>query len=244
MQKDPRIELMLKAIEQQRTFRELAMFMDRVILENMGLFIPDQSKRNLAAVLARMYRQGGEASLHEEYNRGDANKAMMKLVLETMGCIRTFNPIRGAHHFAQIPKIFTPLRQLDYLSEQRSRVFESEEDPITWSSTDLLLAEISTQGQFLNLYQILSLIDREKNYEPSKEIFQRIGEILARAYSHGGELSLAMEVANGNADIMTMFKQSKTCIVTKDEARFGVFYQFQEIFSPHRILGIPTEPRL
>lgn len=245
MEKRLCVERMLNAITQLTSFRELARFMDRVILENMEVFNNDHSKSELAEILARMYSQGGEVALHDEYNRGDANKAMMKLILETMGCLRTFNPIRGGHHFAQIPKVFTQLRQLDDPCVQLCRIYELEEDTITWSSTDLLLTEILNQGHFVNLCQLVVQICEETENELTEEILLRIEEVLARAYSQGGELSLMMEIGAGNGDIMTVFRQSETCFPTRDAERCnGVFYQFPEIFSPHRILGVPTEPRL
>jgi hypothetical protein len=106
-----RTEQQLSAIAEQPRFIELAAFMDKVIAENEPAFVSDNSKMKLAGILARMYSQGGEASLHDEYNA--KNHEIVALLLATEGCVRTYNKIRGAHHFAQIPAIFTPLRYLD-----------------------------------------------------------------------------------------------------------------------------------
>lgn len=235
-----RIEQQLSAIAEQPRFIELAKFMDSVIAENESAFISDNSKMKLAGILARMYSQGGEVSLHDEYNA--KNNEIIGLMLETVGCVRTYNKIRGAHHFAQIPAIFTPLRYPDEPCEKQETKDKKRQNNIVWSSEKLLTEAISDQGHFLNLCDLFAHIDHEFEHKLSEYTLSRIIETLARAYRQGGELSLRWEVQARNLDTMVLLRSSSECIITEDDERKDVFYQFSGIWSPHQIMG-PERPR-
>lgn len=241
MEQKPLIGHLLEEIAAQPRFLELVEFMDKVIIRNKQKFISDFEKRILAEILVRMYSQGGEASLHDEYNRSVEHREIMNLILEDTDCIRTYNKIRGGHHYAQIPKIFTPLYTLDEPCEKQDHKRKPGLGGITWSSTDLLIAAISRQGRFLNLCNILSQIEEENASEMTKELLTQVVETLARAYRQGGELSLAAEVRARNVETMMIFRKTSECQVTDDRDRKDLFYQFPAIFSPHRIMGVPIK---
>jgi len=239
MEQKPLIGHLLEEIAAQPRFLELVEFMDKVIIGDKQKFISDAEKRTLAEILARMYSQGGEASLHDEYNRSIENKEIMNLVLQSSDCIRTYNKIRGGHHYAQIPRIFTPLRLHDEPCARQDHLMKTKRGSITWSSTDLLIAAISRQGNFISLCGLLSQIEEENAPKMTKELLLQVEETLARAYRQGGELSLMAELNANNGSVMILLDESETCFTTFDAERNALFYQFEAIFSPHRTLGIP-----
>jgi len=230
---------LLDEIAAQPRFLELVEFMDKVIIGDKQKFISDAEKKTLAEILARMYSQGGETSLHDEYNRSVENREIMNAILENSDCIQTINRIRGGHHYAQIPRIFTPLHLPDKVCEKQAHVLKTKRGAITWSSSDLLLTAISRQGRFISLCNILTQIEEENAAEMTEELRLQVTETLARAYRQGGELSLMAELNANNGKVMILLRESETCFDTYDIDRKGVFYQFEAIFSPHRTLGIP-----
>ena len=239
MEQKPLIGHLLEEIAAQASFSELAKFMDKIILENKEKFSKDFEQKTLAEILARMYSQGGETSLHDEFNRSMESNEMMNLVLEDADCIWAVNKIRGGHNYAQIPKIFTPLRALDEASRKQKHVKKLALGGITWDSTDLLLAAISRQVSFSSLCDILSEIEKENPSGMSRDLLLKIRKTLARAYHQGGELLLMAELNANNGGAMIILDESKTCFTAYDVERKGIFYQFESIFSPHRIPGAP-----